>query len=159
MNVLDKEKTWVKTKKCIDFGEIWVSPWVSYFCVFRVLWEEPFSLVAMISSNVTKAEVNEDNSHYDFVKSTFLNFVWQKPRWMKTLVVVVLWKNISQVVKEVEAIKKLEGSMQVLEMSKKVVKVQQFWNFHFGNMNIAREGLNLLAFGTMELIRVAREVQ
>jgi hypothetical protein len=59
-------------------------------------------------------------------------------------------------VKEVEAIKKLEGSMQVLELSKKVVKVQQFWNLHFGNMNLARNGLNLLAFGTMEVIRMTR---
>jgi hypothetical protein len=62
-------------------------------------------------------------------------------------------------VKEVETIKKLEGSMQVLEMNKKVVKVQQVKNLHFGNMNIAREGLNLLAFGTMEAIRMIREVQ
>jgi hypothetical protein len=33
-------------------------------------------------------------------------------------------------VKEVEVIEKLEGSMQILEMNKKVVKVQQFWNLH-----------------------------
>jgi hypothetical protein len=30
-------------------------------------------------------------------------------------------------VKEVEVIEKLERSMQVLEMNKKVVKVQKFW--------------------------------
>jgi hypothetical protein len=49
--------------------------------------------------------------------------------------------------------------MQVLEMNKKVVKVQEFWNLHFGNMNTATKGLNLLAFGTMEAIRMIREVQ
>ncbi len=108
---------------------------------------------------VTKDEVNENNSHYDFVKNTFLNFVWQKLRWMKSIVIVVLWKNISQVVKEVEVIEKLERSMQVLEMNKKVVKVQKFWNLHFGNMNPTRNGLNLLAFGTIEAIKMTRKVQ
>jgi hypothetical protein len=62
-------------------------------------------------------------------------------------------------VKEVEAIEKLEGSMQVLETNKKVMKVQQFWNLHFGNMNPTRNGLNLLGFGTIEAIRMTREVQ
>jgi len=54
-----------------------------------------------------------------------------------------LWfceKNNSQVVTKVEAIKKLEGSMQTFEANEKVAKGRQFYNLHFGNMDTTQKG-------------------
>jgi hypothetical protein len=79
MNVVDKKKTWVKTQKCIDFGEIWVSPWVSYFCVSTVLWEEPFSLVAMWRRlKWMRREVTKQGKKLLCEERSWCDFLWEE---------------------------------------------------------------------------------
>jgi hypothetical protein len=99
------KKIRVKTQKYIDFGEIWVSPQVSCFCTFKVLWKKPFSIVVMWPRlKWMRKEIGEcgqkllskEKSHYNFGNNMLLNSMWQKLRWTRTTVIWFCEKHISQ---------------------------------------------------------------
>jgi hypothetical protein len=93
MNIVDGKKTQVKTQKCINFGENWISSWVSCFCTFKVLWKKPFSMLVMwprlkwMRKEIGKCgekSLSGEKSCYNFGNNTLLNSEWQNLRWATT---------------------------------------------------------------------------